>query len=285
MVNEGWENRLHVGEALMHAGVVGAGKVGLSIAHALQHAGVHTWVQSRREPLASLPFIPAVIVLAVADTDYEQQSAALAARMGDDLRGVLVVHCSGRLSRDVLHDCASLGARTAAIHPFQTFASADASLVDHIGWGVECLDVDAVRCYEFVEIFHGTPHRLPLGNIEAKLRYHAAAVAASNLLYASLSLARATADAAHLPENEFLVPIIRQTVFNAERSMEHGTPFGITGPLMRGDVEALRLQLHAMPQQLQTRYALLHLALLDAVADTLPQSTVDAMRAVLTITP
>lgn len=268
----------------MHVGVIGAGKVGLSIAHALQNAGVPTWVQSRRDPLALPPFVPSIIVLAVADADYEQQSQALVDWMGADLAGVLVMHCSGRLTVDVLHACAHNGARTAAIHPFQTFASIDAALVEAIGWGVECLDVDAVRCYEFVALFHGTPHRLPHSNLEAKLRYHAAAVAASNLLYASLSLARATSAVAQLPTSEFLVPIIRQTIANAHRSIEHNIPFGITGPLVRGDVEALRLQLHALPQELQSRYALLHLALLDAVAHTLPSETVQNIRDVLTVT-
>lgn len=269
----------------MHVGVIGAGKVGLSIARALQSKDIPTWVQSRRDPLPLPPFIPSVIVLAVADAEYQERAQALADWIGDDLAGVLVVHCSGRLPVDVLHACAQRGARAAAIHPFQTFASVDAQLVEGIGWGVECLDVDALRCYEFVELFHGTPHRLPIGDLDAKLRYHAAAVAASNLLYASLSLARATAEVADLSATDFLMPIVRQTVANASRSIEHGLPFGITGPLIRGDVEALRLQLHALPPELRPRYALLHLALLDAVASTLSEETVLSIRDVLTITP
>lgn len=268
----------------MHVGVIGAGKVGRSIAQALQNAGVPTWVQSRRDPLASPPFVPSTIVLAVADADYEEQSQALVEWMGADLAGVLVIHCSGRLTVDVLHECARQGARTAAIHPFQTFAAVDASLVERIGWGVECLDVDAVRCYEFVALFDGTPHRLPYANLEAKLRYHAAAVAASNLLYASLSLARSTAEVVQLPASEFLGPIVRQTVANALHSMDHNIPFGITGPLVRGDVDALRLQLQALPPQLQASYALLHLALLDVVAPSLPSEIVQKIRDVLTLT-
>lgn len=278
----------------MHVGVIGAGKVGMSIAMAYRSHHIPTWVVARRDVQADVPviaslrdrpFLPSALIIAVPDTQYAAVAHDVASAFGAELEGMLVVHTSGRLVADVLQPCADRGARIAAIHPFQTFATADPHVVQSIGWGIECQDVDAVRCIDLVAPFNGAVHRLPYGELDAKLQYHAAAVAASNLLYASLSLARELGVASDLDNEAFLLPILRQTLANASSSMERGTEFGVTGPLIRGDVDALEQQQRALPPSLKRRYQLLHLALLDAVQSRLDASTVEALHRILDITP
>jgi predicted short-subunit dehydrogenase-like oxidoreductase (DUF2520 family) len=153
----------------------------------------------------------------------------------------------------------------AAAHPFQTFGEADPKLLDGIGWGVECDDDAWPLTEEFVKLTGGLAFRLPKTDPVSKRRYHAAAVAASNFTYAAYDLARELAKEAGIPVETFLVPIMRQTLENAARAMHDDAPFPLTGPLVRGDMDAVQRQLDAMPDHLREQYVHLTNALKEVI--------------------
>jgi predicted short-subunit dehydrogenase-like oxidoreductase (DUF2520 family) len=156
----------------------------------------------------------------------------------------------------------------AAAHPFQTFGSVDPSALNGIGWGVECDDDAWPLTEEFVKLTGGLPFRLPKTDPVSKRRYHAAAVAASNFTYAAYDLARGLANEAGIPAEMFLVPIMQRTLDNAAKAMHDGTPFALTGPLVRGDMDAVQRQLDAMPENLREQYIHLTDALKEVIKRT-----------------
>ncbi|MBU3678176.1 MAG: DUF2520 domain-containing protein [Candidatus Kapabacteria bacterium] len=220
--------------------------------------GLHASLISAREfladPASTVIERSDVIVLATKDAVLTEVVGKLATHHSKVLRGALVLHVNGSLGADILEPLARHGAHVAAAHPFQTFSTADPALLTGIGWGVECDAAAWPLTEQFVRLVGGFPFLLPNTDAVSKRRYHAAAVAASNFTYAAYDLALRLAEDVGLPPTEFLVPIMRQTLENAIDAIAHNTPFPITGPLVRGDVEAVQRQLDAMPEHLKDQY-------------------------------
>lgn len=207
-----------------------------------------------------------VVVIATKDDVLPNVVEAIASARADQLRGVVVMHVNGSLGIDVLLSMQQCGALCAAAHPFQTFGSPDPSALDGIGWGVESDDAAWSIVQELITSLGGVPWRFTEMSDDRKRRYHAAAVAASNFTYAAYELARRLADAADIPTDVFLVPIMQRTLQNAARAVADNEPFAITGPIMRGDIDAVRRQLEAIPEADRALYCHLSRALLDVVA-------------------
>lgn len=222
-----------------------------------------------------------VLVIATKDDVLPQVVSSIAAARATQLRGVVAMHVNGSLAADVLAPLREHGADIAAAHPFQTFGSDDPSALDNIAWGVEAEDDAWIAVRDLVASLGGVPWRFTDITHERKRRYHAAAVAASNFTYAAYELARRLADAADIPADVFLVPIMERTVQNAASAMRAGVPFAITGPLMRGDVDAVERQLEAIPAQDRPLYCHLSRALLDVVSTTWDPELRTAMDRVL----
>ena len=207
-----------------------------------------------------------VVVIATKDDVLPNVVEAIASARADQVRGVVAVHVNGSLGTDVLEPMRQLGAFCAAAHPFQTFGSPDPSALDGIGWGVESDDAAWSIVQELITSLGGVPWRFTEMSDDRKRRYHAAAVAASNFTYAAYELARRLADAADIPTDVFLVPIMQRTLQNAARAVADNEPFAITGPIMRGDIDAVRRQLEAIPEADRALYCHLSRALLNVVA-------------------
>ena len=209
-----------------------------------------------------------VFVLASKDAYLSDLIQHLAEHNAKELQGALVMHVNGSLGTDILEPLRACGAMIAAAHPFQTFGSVDPSALNGIGWGVECDDDAWPLTEEFVKLTGGFPFRLPKTDPVSKRRYHAAAVAASNFTYAAYDLARGLANEAGIPAETFLVPIMQRTLDNAAKAMHDGTPFALTGPLVRGDMDAVQRQLDAMPEHLREQYIHLTDALKEVIKRT-----------------
>lgn len=230
-------------------------RIGIKAVHRTE---IDSWISS---------WLPAesthVIVLAVpahAIQDVVSKMSAL------DLRNTLVVHTNGSMQPDVLAPLQKCGAMVAATHPYQTFADDDPGALDGIAWGVECEEGAWELTNSFLDEIGGFAVHLGTLTPDQKRIYHASAVAASNFSYAAYSLARKLADNVHLDAATFLSPIIERTMLNATRSIEMQEPFNITGPLARGDEQAVVDQLNALPAELRRTYAECSLGLLDAVS-------------------
>jgi len=264
--------------------IIGAGRVGGALAARLRNKQVEVrtvdreqymdWLKSD-EPLGD------AIVVAVKDADLISVIDKIAGYRAHHFSGVLALHVNGSHGKDALTSWKTDGAVIAAAHPFQTFSDQDPSALDGIGWGVDADDVAWPLVKRLVELTGGFPSRLADPSIIAKRRYHAAAVAASNFTYAAYELARRLADDVGIDPERFLVPIMRRTLENAADAIHDEEPFAVTGPLVRGDVDGVRHQLAAIPDELKPLYRSLSFALLNVVADRMEAETLAAMRAEL----
>ncbi|MEA3415884.1 MAG: Rossmann-like and DUF2520 domain-containing protein [Thermodesulfobacteriota bacterium] len=154
-------------------------------------------------------------------------------------KNAVVLHCSGTLPSTILSSAKKCNAFIGSMHPLQSFASivpADNPFKDIIisvegekdavnkarkiatDLGAECLTIKA----------------------EAKTLYHASAVVASNYLVTVLDLSFRLIKAAGITDKDAfkaLNPLIQGTLSNIEKA---GMVNGLTGPIVRGDVETLK---------------------------------------------
>lgn len=233
--------------------VIGAGRVGCALARGLHQAGHRVIAVSDADPAAASalagrldsqagPNSAAVraqlILLAVPDRLIAPVATELAdtCPAGPQVADAAVVHPSGALDESVLTPLAERGWATGAWHPLQAFASTSALLLPGITWAVTAAEPLAGQLDQLSRELGGHPIRVPA---DAKSTYHAAAALAANY---TVTL---TAHAADLLRNcglsraeavQALVPLLRSTVDALAAS---GLPDGLTGPLVRGDLETV----------------------------------------------
>lgn len=267
-----------------HVTIIGNGKVGSSLHGRLIERGISVTVVTRGEfdkwCSSTLP-IGDVLIVATKDNVLQAVVERIVQTRAEHLTDVLVIHVNGSLGLEPLETVHSVNALAAAAHPFQTFGGTDPSALNDIGWGVQCDDAAWPRIRGLVELLGGIPWLLTDVSHERKRRYHASAVAASNFTYAAYELARLLANEADIPAEVFLIPIMRRTLENAENALSEHRPFPLTGPIVRGDADALRLQFESIPVELRGPYRDLSRALLGIVEGTLEASAVDRLKDVL----
>ena len=243
--------------------VIGAGRVGSSLAAALHTTGYPiTAVWSRTEaharelaarvsaPVVSLESAPraaALTLIAVSDDSIGELAARLAAG-GAWENGRMVIHCSGTLPAAALAPAAARGALVGALHPLVAIAERDQALPRGITFAVEAAEPLRGLLRRMAHDLGGRPFNL---DPEQRPLYHAAAVLASNYTVVLAALAAELLQHAGVGGGvalEALLPLLRSAVANLETA---GLPHALTGPLVRGDAGTVMRHLaeldHAAP--------------------------------------
>jgi predicted short-subunit dehydrogenase-like oxidoreductase (DUF2520 family) len=248
--------------------VVGAGRVGLTLARALSRSGHRVAVLGRsarrlphdlgavetawRAPLGSSE----VVILAVPDDALAATVAAVAATHALEAKQV-VLHTSGRHGAAMLAPLAARGTAVAAAHPLQSFPDPDGSdpaILADVPLVVtgDAVAIDAARRLA-AELAMGEVVELPEAG---RVAYHAAAAIASNYLVVLADLAGRLASSAGAGEGaeRLFVPILRQTLRHLEA---RGAANALTGPVRRGDVETVVAHLGVLSGDDRAAYAIL----------------------------
>lgn len=158
---------------------------------------------------------------------------------------VVVLHCSGALSSEILGPAKNCGAVVATLHPLQSFASVEQALTLVPGsfFAVEG-EEDALSVVRLmISDLRGIPLQI---SADKKSLYHAAAVAASNYFVTLIGFAVELNKAAGLPVDricEALLPLVRGTLSNINAQ---GIPGALTGPIARGDAATVSAHLEAV---------------------------------------
>lgn len=268
-------------------GIIGYGSLGASLAHALQNAGLLSWICVRNEyrrlqaqslsvpifnSIDALPVHDCSIILAVPDSSiYEiaQQVHRLHAGKGCNA----LMHCSGSLGTAVLRG-GDEAIRLIAFHPFQTITTHED--LPHTPWGIECEASDYAEVAALVEVMHGIPYALSPKVIVNKALYHATAVASSNLLQMLISLTATMAEEAGISPEVFLPRIQTTTVNRAHVSLANNQSAleDLTGPLIRCDIQTIQAN----------RKALRHISGMDAVYVSLCKAAIPQLKAMNKLT-
>jgi predicted short-subunit dehydrogenase-like oxidoreductase (DUF2520 family) len=153
------------------------------------------------------------------------------------------VHTSGGVSIEALAPVRKAGGRIGSVHPLQTLPNAQtgAEALRGAAVAVTCSPENRNVLFRLARAWGGRPFLLP---DEAKPVYHAAAVFASNYIvtsvWAAMELMRSVGVRDARPA---LAPLIESTVRN---TIERGPNRAITGPVARGDTQAVRRHVQAL---------------------------------------
>lgn len=185
-----------------------------------------------------------VVIIAVPDDAVGRVAAGLA-RSGVSWAGRFVFHTSGFLPARVLEPLRKRGARIASVHPVQSFPRKDApaSIFRGITWGVEGDPAAVAAAEEMVRSLRGN---VLLLSEKDKPLYHAACSLASNAMIALEWTASGLLEAVGIGEKAaagMLFPLVQGTLQNVNNL---GLEKALTGPILRGDVAAVRKHLEAL---------------------------------------
>ncbi len=232
-------------------GFIGAGKVGCSLARYLRENGAelagffsrtHEHAQEAAafaggeafETAADAAFASDVTFLTCTDAELPKIATELAAVLGEDADSKVFAHCSGALASDVLAPLREAGAAVCSAHPLYAVSSRFGCwqelsrawfTLEGDGAAVETVEALLADCGNHVA-------RIPASE---KVRYHAAAVMASNLvvgLYQMASNELVTCGFTLDDAQSALAPLF---LGNAEHIAAAGTRASLTGPAARGD--------------------------------------------------
>ena len=243
----------------MDLAVVGAGRVGTSLAVLWQRSGhrivaVAGGAATPERAGRFLPDVPVldaigaakgaeVVVIATPDSVIGPVCQEMAAAGALDALNA-VVHASGATGLDALAPAAAAGASTLSVHPLQTCPTVDAG-VERIPGSTFAVTADADEGFalgeRLVRDAGGRPVRI---DDERKPLYHAAAVFASNYLVTVTALAEELGLAAGIEDPiAAFAPLQEATLANIARV---GPAEALTGPAVRGDAVTVQRNLEAL---------------------------------------
>jgi predicted short-subunit dehydrogenase-like oxidoreductase (DUF2520 family) len=241
--------------------IIGLGNWGSSLAHALVAAGVELeeviipdepsvvryspW--TRALPLTTLDRAQLnadVVWLCVPDAAVARVTSRIIKRVAKRaLKGQIVVHSSGALSRQELRAAARAGASVASVHPVMSFPTRVPVSLQGVRFGVEA-DVASRRILNaIVRRIGGRPFAI---EVASKALYHAVGVLSSPLLVSHLAAAHEAAALAGFTPGQarrLIEPITRATLDNF---FLRGAGKSFSGPIARGDVKTIHLHLQAL---------------------------------------
>ncbi len=244
--------------------IIGAGRLGTSLGTALSKAGWTLNFIADRNPASARE---GRRIIGQGKSSVDNSKAALGAPVlficvpDDSIRPVVrglsgaggreawsgrtVFHTSGLLPSQVLSSLRRKGARTASVHPVQSFPEKNGPplLFEDIFWGVEG-DREALRTAERIirSLGGNTLHLAPTD----KALYHTSCSLASNalivLVNAASDLLKETGLTAEQAK-DVLFPLIQGTLQNVKNL---GLERALSGPVSRGDLGTVRRHLEAL---------------------------------------
>lgn len=267
--------------------VLGAGRVGLTVARALVVAGHEVVVLSRTPrpldpPLGAATDAwdaeiarSAVVLLAVPD-DQVTPAAGRLQRGGALGAEHVVLHLSGLLDRRALLPLEVTGAALGSLHPLQTFRDDEGTLE-----GVPAIiegDPDARTMAHDLAVAMGMTPVLEIG-AQGKPLYHAAAVFAANYLVVLSAVAERLAGQAGLGASwRLFLPLMERTL---EYLKHHDPASALTGPVRRGDVGTVETHLKVLDPELARLYAAMATQALKLAEADLTSEQVAVLRRIL----
>ena len=240
---------------VLRVGVIGAGRVGAVLAHALRAAGHPVTAAagesdaSRSRAAALLPGVPLakptvvakacdILLLTVPDDMLANVVTQLAAA-GALHPGQCVVHTSGRHGLDVLAPAREVGARVIALHPAMTFSGTDIDLprLANCVFGVTADESDRAWVEGVAEELGGIAMWVPESK---RTLYHAGLAHGANHLVTLVSQAMEILSSSGAEDPAAVLrPLLSAALDNA---LAHGDA-ALTGPIVRGDAETVAAHL------------------------------------------
>ena len=156
-----------------------------------------------------------------------------------DIRGKIICHASGAMTSDIFSGITEAGAFGYSIHPMYAISSKYESYkeVDNSFFTVEGDDRYADRICSVIETLGNRCVKI---SGKDKVKYHSAAVFASNLVTGLLATSQELLRQCGFSEEEAQMAIMPLFLGNAENAAAKGPADSLTGPVERCDIETVK---------------------------------------------
>lgn len=250
--------------------LIGAGKLGKSIAYLLHHRagviiqGIYSKTSASAAsaaafigagtPFTHLAALPPAQLWLITTTDEAISSVAKELSHHPGIRDSAAIHFSGSIAAAALEPLANKAMATASVHPMYSFAQPYQVIEDYqdVYCAIEGNKELLPGLFKLFKTIGSIPYEI---DGSQKSVYHAAGVFASNYLITLADSALTCLNNAQVPQAiaaDLTLKLMRNTLNNIEN-----TPSlidALTGPLQRGDSKTITSHLHALPQRLVELY-------------------------------
>ena len=259
--------------------IVGCGAVGSSLAGAISRtdlsvSGVFDLREDRCAELAlqigcahfgTLPGIVAnaqIVIVAVPDGSIGDV-AARAAADGACSRDQVWLHCSGLNGAEILAPLDDLVAGTGTLHPALVFSPGTVrEIPPGTHFAVDGNNRAVAVAQELAGLLRGISVIVPAG---ARPGYHAATVIASNYVVTLLSEAKKSLEAQGMDADMAQSLLTSLTSSAVEAASTRGIEASLSGPIRRGDTEAIGRHIDALLPKTEELYRFLGARTIDLV--------------------
>ncbi|MGN0435645.1 MAG: Rossmann-like and DUF2520 domain-containing protein [Wujia sp.] len=194
-----------------------------------------------------------------------EEVAGKAFAMLEPLEEKIFVHTSGALSSRIFSGMGST-VFGYSIHPLYAVSSKTESYINFS----ECyITIEGHERYiDYMEkLFRSMGHSVKLISADNKVKYHASAVFASNLVIGLYHMAGGLLEECGFTESEALEALMPLFRNNAENLCKKGCEAALTGPVARGDVLTVEKHLSSISGDVREVYKLLSKELVKLVQD------------------
>lgn len=197
-----------------------------------------------------------------------------------NLKDKIICHTSGALSSGIFDGIARYGAYGYSIHPLFAVYSKTESYKE---FSKSFITIEGHPKYisYFREMFEKTGHKTAVISSDCKMRYHAAAVFASNFVVGTVSIAEKmlrTCGFTEKESREALGPILMN---NCRNIIEAGTEGALTGPAERNDISTVMSHLDVLSEDEKRVYVALSEAVISLAEIKHPEKDYGKLKNVL----
>lgn len=171
-----------------------------------------------------------------------------------DIKGKLICHCSGAMTSNIFSGVTEAGAFGYSIHPMYAISSKYESYkeLDNSFFTVEGDDRHVDKVCSVIRALGNSCVRIDGTD---KVKYHGAAVFASNLVTGLLAVSQELLTQCGFSAEEAQRAIVPLFLGNAKAAADRGTVDSLTGPVERCDTETVRKHLNALSGDERSAYA------------------------------
>ncbi len=296
----------------MKIGIIGAGKVGTTLAkYVKDHGACVTGFYNRTESsgresaeftgteyfttLDSLMKVSDTLFITTTDKEIEKVWDCIAKK---NVKGKVICHFSGSLSSDIFSNWEETGAYVCSVHPIYAFSNKFTAYQNLTG-AAFAVEGHRTALTRMQELFRLLPNRIVEISTSEKVKYHAATSIASNHVVGLISMAVELMQEAEIPEAsayELLKPLVENNVNSIfEKETQEGNASGteqtaeyrgcaqaLTGPIERNDTETVRKHLkHLDRRQWELAYRAVGTAVTELAEKKHPERSYETMKKIL----
>lgn len=264
------------GDYNMKIGFIGAGKVGFSLGKHLALHGICVEGYYSRNIYSSkeaAEFTKSKFYTSLDELVNESDTLFLTVPDGDlvgvyseiirlDISGKCIIHCSGAMSSEVFFDIESRGASGCSVHPI---CAVNDKYTGYLNLSDAYFTVESKNentALMFGELLHKCGNNAKIITPENKVKYHAAAVFASNLVTGLYDAATELFEECGLDEEFSKEALGGLFLGNAKNVASLGVKDALTGPVERGDAETVKKHIDVLDGEMKNIYLMLSRRLL-----------------------